>query len=617
MGTSNSLNCLNIEEDTKNEVIEIPKEDELYPLWDLRKESIQLLNEIFSNDKKIVEILEIKNGKMLELEYEDISHETKKEIKNFSIDLKNIRKDKINEDILNQLNKYKKLNADFIKFFQELIFTLEKKSKEIKVSLEDIETEAEETYKKCKEIWEYLSQYLNYIIKGIEIRKFKQKYIEERINLYLFRTTENLLYDLFKGFKEVLMDDISIIEDIINIRNSVYSLLKNKILEKLKETIFIINEGMTFISQISEKINKRKQQKLFFDEMKNELFKNIISIENQIYNKYNEINSYFGELNDKITRLKEDLEMYNLKEIEKWMEGFKKGVDEIRKIFKLKPLKLNIQYKDIQSPYSESLKKINKQLEQMKEIKEEVQKGFKLVQINFIEEMNITNSETFDILFILDITESMQDLLDETRNSIKYISENITKEYPGILIRFAFEGYRDFEDMKTGEKYYTIDFETDLDVFKKKLEEIVAKGGWDDAEDVLGGLHSGYNMSWRSNARLAILICDAPCHGKKYHDNDVEDDYPNGDPNGLILEDLMKKYVEKNINLVLTRIDDYTDKMFKIMKDSYNEESQKSKDKPKIQTIKYEYEENEEFSFKEIITKTAIDIFKIYSKKNN
>ena len=617
MGTSNSLNCLNIEEDTKNEVIEIPKEDELYPLWDLRKESIQLLNEIFSNDKKIVEILEIKNGKMLELEYEDISHETKKEIKNFSIDLKNIRKDKINEDILNQLNKYKKLNADFIKFFQELIFTLEKKSKEIKVSLEDIETEAEETYKKCKEIWEYLSQYLNYIIKGIEIRKFKQKYIEERINLYLFRTTENLLYDLFKGFKEVLMDDISIIEDIINIRNSVYSLLKNKILEKLKETIFIINEGMTFISQISEKINKRKQQKLFFDEMKNELFKNIISIENQIYNKYNEINSYFGELNDKITRLKEDLEMYNLKEIEKWMEGFKKGVDEIRKIFKLKPLKLNIQYKVIQSPYSESLKKINKQLEQMKEIKEEVQKGFKLVQINFIEEMNITNSETFDILFILDITESMQDLLDETRNSIKYISENIKKEYPGILIRFAFEGYRDFEDMKTGEKYYTIDFETDLDVFKKKLEEIVAKGGWDDAEDVLGGLHSGYNMSWRSNARLAILICDAPCHGKKYHDNDVEDNYPNGDPNGLILEDLMKKYVEKNINLVLTRIDDYTDKMFKIMKDSYNEESQKSKDKPKIQTIKYEYEENEEFSFKEIITKTAIDIFKIYSKKNN
>lgn len=617
MGTSNSLNCLNIEEDTKNEVIEIPKEDELYPLWDLRKESIQLLNEIFSNDKKIVEILEIKNGKMLELEYEDISHETKKEIKNFSIDLKNIRKDKINEDIFNQLNKYKKLNADFIKFFQELIFTLEKKSKEIKVSLEDIETEAEETYKKCKEIWEYLSQYLNYIIKGIEIRKFKQKYIEERINLYLFRTTENLLYDLFKGFKEVLMDDISIIEDIINIRNSVYSLLKNKILEKLKEIIFIINEGMTFISQISEKINKRKQQKLFFDEMKNELFKNIISIENQIYNKYNEINSYFGELNDKITRLKEDLEMYNLKEIEKWMEGFKKGVDEIRKIFKLKPLKLNIQYKDIQSPYSESLKKINKQLEQMKEIKEEVQKGFKLVQINFIEEMNITNSETFDILFILDITESMQDLLDETRNSIKYISENIKKEYPGILIRFAFEGYRDFEDMKTGEKYYTIDFETDLDVFKKKLEEIVAKGGWDDAEDVLGGLHSGYNMSWRSNARLAILICDAPCHGKKYHDNDVEDDYPNGDPNGLILEDLMKKYVEKNINLVLTRIDDYTDKMFKIMKDSYNEESQKSKDKPKIQTIKYEYEENEEFSFKEIITKTAIDIFKIYSKKNN
>ena len=125
-------------------------------------------------------------------------------------------------------------------------------------------------------------------------------------------------------------------------------------------------------------------------------------------------------------------------------------------------------------------------------------------------------------------------------------------------------------------------------MFLKKLDEIKALGGGDDAEDVEGGLNAGYNMSWRSNARYAILIADAPGHGKKYHDKEVEDDYPKGDFNGLVLEDLMKKYIAKNINLCLTTITDYTDIMFKIMKDSYEKDSLKSKDKPKIQEIPYD-----------------------------
>ena len=73
------------------------------------------------------------------------------------------------------------------------------------------------------------------------------------------------------------------------------------------------------------------------------------------------------------------------------------------------------------------------------------------------------NTETLDLLFIMDITESMQDLL---RNSIKYILDKIKRDFP-IDVRFAYEGYRDFADLKAGEKYYTIDFETDMDVFKK------------------------------------------------------------------------------------------------------------------------------------------------------
>jgi len=228
----------------------------------------------------------------------------------------------------------------------------------------------------------------------------------------------------------------------------------------------------------------------------------------------------------------------------------------------------------------------------------------------------------------MDITESMQDLLDETRDSIKYILDKIKADCPGIDVRFAYEGYRDFEDLKEGEKYYTIDFETNMDKFKKKLDEIIAKGGGDDAEDVAGGFKAGLGMSWRSNARYAILIADAPGHGKQYHEKDVEDDFLNGDPNGNSLEGLMKEFAEKNINLCLTRIDDYTDKMFKILKDSYEKESQKSKDKPKIQIIDYDFDEEDDKGKEkkdkkkkrqmgDLISKTAIEIYNLYSKKDS
>lgn len=192
------------------------------------------------------------------------------------------------------------------------------------------------------------------------------------------------------------------------------------------------------------------------------------------------------------------------------------------------------------------------------------------------------NTVTLDLLFIMDITESMQDLLDETRDSIKYILDKIKRDSPGIDVRFAYEGYRDFADLKEGQKYYTIDFETDLDLFKSKLDEIKAIGGGDDAEDVAGGLNAGLNMNWRSNARYAILIADAPGHGNQYHDAEVQDDYGNGDPNGLVLEELMEKYVDNNINLCLTKIDEYTDIMFDRMMQAYKARSEKVKINQKL-----------------------------------
>ena len=132
-------------------------------------------------------------------------------------------------------------------------------------------------------------------------------------------------------------------------------------------------------------------------------------------------------------------------------------------------------------------------------------------------------------------------------------------------------------------------------------------------------------MNWRSNARYAILIADAPGHGNQYHDNEVQDDYGNGDPNGLVIEDLMEKYVDNNINLCLTKIDDYTDIMFDKMMQAYKLRSAQSKDKPKIEVINYDEDDDtiedknkkkeKKRTMGNLVAKTAIEIYNQYSQK--
>jgi hypothetical protein len=313
-------------------------------------------------------------------------------------------------------------------------------------------------------------------------------------------------------------------------------------------------------------------------------------------------------------------------------------IEKIMKFFDKKPLKIDYNKNNIEFPFYEYIPKFNKGCQIVLEIKEEFQKSMISVINSFEKQIKM---ETLDLLIIMGTTISYQDILDEFRNSIYYISDKIKGECPGIEIRYAFEGFRDFEDIKEGGKYYDIDFEVDIDVFKKKLEEIVAKGVRFHVQDALGGLDFGYYMSWRSNARYAILLTDSPEHGRQYHDNYILDDIPERDPDKLTLEDIMKNYVKKNINLCLTRIDYSTNKMFKIMIFEYNQESQKSKEKPKIQQLNFEKKkksikhnnikknnkkkENQIDGKKftpttnlgDLISKSAAEIYKQYSKKNN
>ncbi len=70
------------------------------------------------------------------------------------------------------------------------------------------------------------------------------------------------------------------------------------------------------------------------------------------------------------------------------------------------------------------------------------------------------------------------------------------------------------------------------------------------------------------------MVCDAPCHGRQYHDV-IGDSYIKGDPKVRSLEELITKFAKNDINLYGVRINGTTDKMFKIMSDEYQKISMK------------------------------------------
>ena len=184
----------------------------------------------------------------------------------------------------------------------------------------------------------------------------------------------------------------------------------------------------------------------------------------------------------------------------------------------------------------------------------------------------IFKGTSIDIMFIMDLTGSMGSYLSETKRNIKKITEEISEHNPGSKIRLGFVGYRDYETKEEKRKYEIIDFTENIDNFITSIKKFNCYGGGDQPEDIAGGLNEALKMEWKSTARYVVLVCDAPCHGSKYHEIYI-DTFKEGDPAGLEIEDLMQKFKNMNITFYCIEINSSTKKMFEIMKNVYNDES--------------------------------------------
>ena len=215
--------------------------------------------------------------------------------------------------------------------------------------------------------------------------------------------------------------------------------------------------------------------------------------------------------------------------------------------------------------------------------------------------ISIKNQSRMDLLFIMDVTNSMDIYLDEAKTGILGMIQKIKTECAGIEIYLGFIGYKDFSDLDLGEEYVNLELTDKYEEIQKNIEYIEADGGGDTPEDLCGAFYLGKEKNWTGKTRFIILVTDSPCHGAKYHDPKIEDNFSEGDREKRDIEEYVQFFAKNEISLFCLKINNTTDKMFDIFKKIYYEN--------KIQNSNCSFVVEEGKKLFDIVTGNAIKMF--------
>jgi len=177
-------------------------------------------------------------------------------------------------------------------------------------------------------------------------------------------------------------------------------------------------------------------------------------------------------------------------------------------------------------------------------------------------------STSVDLAFCMDCTGSMSGWMQEAKKRVVSISHQLKSQYSRMKLRMAFVCYRDIKDVSPP-RFQLKQFTEDIESVETFIHSLVANGGGDTPEDVLGGLNQALNLNWSSDARVLIHVGDAPPHGKIFHSSD--DDYPDGDPNGLTHYTVLKNVRNKKIDYHFIKVNNICDKMIKLFSECYDD----------------------------------------------
>lgn len=172
--------------------------------------------------------------------------------------------------------------------------------------------------------------------------------------------------------------------------------------------------------------------------------------------------------------------------------------------------------------------------------------------------------KTLKVCFVLDCTASMTPWIEASKNKIHKLMEELSSSHKDFRIFVSFIGYRDF-----GEVTHRVDFTENIRYLHDVISGIHAEGGNDQAEDVAGAYSWLNSLDWSANVRCVFHITDAPNHGFEYHEDYVEDDYPDGNP-VIDLSEEVEILAYNGIDLTVFRLNETTDKMYLIMRNVYS-----------------------------------------------
>lgn len=136
----------------------------------------------------------------------------------------------------------------------------------------------------------------------------------------------------------------------------------------------------------------------------------------------------------------------------------------------------------------------------------------------------------------MDCTGSMGSYIRQCKDEINDIVKAIQDENPGVNTRVCFVGYRDFD---MGDRSLSVQkFTKNIKEFEDFMRLVRADGGGDAAEDMCSGFEQALLQNWGPDStKVAVIVADAPCHGKKFQPHaNSSDNHPNGDPNGRNIE---------------------------------------------------------------------------------
>ena len=171
-------------------------------------------------------------------------------------------------------------------------------------------------------------------------------------------------------------------------------------------------------------------------------------------------------------------------------------------------------------------------------------------------------AQAVDLCFLVDCTGSMSSYIQGVKEKIKTIVEKSKRMLPDLNFSVAFVGYRDHCDGAA--RIVVLDLTTSILEFQSFMQTVTATGGGDAPEDVFGGIEEVTKLSWSKQTRILFHIADSPCHGTRFHDPSVGDEYPNGDPRGLRIEDLLSKLEELKIIYWFAKLGSATDLMVQV-----------------------------------------------------